>query len=84
MGTEVEEQHFARQSCGVGATQTGSALAGQAQAALACRRETLHQALGPFQPTPHGEAVQRTVEWFRRRNQTMSSNGRVPQPPLRD
>jgi len=22
---------------------------------------------GPFQPTPHNEAVERTVEWFRRR-----------------
>jgi nucleoside-diphosphate-sugar epimerase len=25
------------------------------------------RAFGPFQPTPHAEAVQHTVEWFRRR-----------------
>ena len=25
------------------------------------------RAFGPLQPTPHAEAVNRTVEWFRRR-----------------
>jgi nucleoside-diphosphate-sugar epimerase len=25
------------------------------------------RAFGPFEPTPHAEAVNRTVEWFRRR-----------------
>ena len=25
------------------------------------------RAFGPFDPTPHPEAVKRTVEWFRRR-----------------
>ena len=26
-----------------------------------------HAAFGPFDPTPHPEAVQRTIDWFRRR-----------------
>jgi hypothetical protein len=28
---------------------------------------TFQRAFGPFEPTPHGDAVRRTVDWFRLR-----------------
>jgi hypothetical protein len=32
-----------------------------------CDASKFQCASGPFQPTPHAEAVNRTVDWFRRR-----------------
>jgi hypothetical protein len=47
-----------------------------------CDASKFQRALGPLQPTPHADAVQRTVEWFRRRYPACETNPRcAPRRP---
>jgi hypothetical protein len=47
-----------------------------------CDASKFQRAFGPLQPTPHADAVQRTVEWFRRRYPACETNPRcAPRRP---